>query len=80
MYLRFEFVAEFITLAKYTRELKFEEEPNYSSIQELIEAILARNKYMCDFVFDWSQENSNRSKSILSPDEKSLEKIRKDIR
>ena len=76
-------VAEFKTLIKYVRELKFEEEPNYISIQQLIEGILVRNNYLCDFIFDWNIQFKglrSKDKAIFSVDEKELNKLRKEIR
>jgi hypothetical protein len=74
------FVVELKTLVKYVRKLKFEEEPNYTSIQRLIEDVLARNNYVCDFIFDWDTQLKPQNKDMLSADEKQLNKIRKEIR
>ena len=64
-------IDEFQTLLTYSRELAFEEEPNYKYISDLLKDIFTRNAFKFDFVFDWSMEKNNqlRSTDEQSPEE-----------
>jgi hypothetical protein len=39
---------------KYSRNLKFEEEPDYAYLRGLFEKVLADNGWQLDYRFDWS--------------------------
>lgn len=45
---------------KYTRELKFEEKPDYNWIKGQFRNLLYRMDFTIDYVFDWSRLNSVR--------------------
>lgn len=55
---------EFRTLLTYTRNLQFEEEPDYSYIRGLFEEVFNRSDFTYDFIFDW---NFRKSKHIVYP-------------
>ena len=68
--------SEFSEFIKYTRQLEFEEEPNYNYIKNLFVAILKRNEQLIDerfigFIrFSWLKKNmqkkTNNHKSAIS--------------
>ena len=41
-------------MLKYCKSLKFEEDPNYAYMKELLKDVFTRNKYEYDFDFDWN--------------------------
>ena len=40
-------------MIKYTKGLKFEEEPNYQQLKDYLKEMFIREKYEYDLVFDW---------------------------
>lgn len=65
-------IEEFKILLNYTRNLQFEEEPDYKYIRSLLEEVFNRYSFEYDFNFDWSLRNKN--KRILFPTSHPLEK------
>ena len=47
---------EFIDYINYTRNLKFEEKPDYDYLKKLLYNVLDKNKYEFDFWYDWVDE------------------------
>ena len=47
------FPIQFCEYIKYTKQLKFEEEPNYEYLIGLIETVMKNKKIKNDFLFDW---------------------------
>ena len=45
--------------------MKFEEEPNYAYLKELLKDVFTRNKYDYDFDFDWNNRTVLERKSTL---------------
>lgn len=50
------FPHEFIDYINYTRNLKFEEKPDYDYLKKLLYNVLDKNKYEFDFWYDWVNE------------------------
>jgi len=46
---------EFQTFLAYTRRLQFDEEPNYAYLRRILRSLAARNGYIYDQVFDWTE-------------------------
>lgn len=49
-------------LLKYCKSLKFEEDPNYVYIKELLKDVFTRNKYEYDYIFDWTTQSFDKKK------------------
>ena len=47
------FPDEFVTFINYTRDLKFDDRPDYGFLKRLLKTIADREKIDFDFVFDW---------------------------
>lgn len=47
------FPEEFASFINYTRELKFDDRPDYGYLRRLLKTISDREKIEFDFVFDW---------------------------
>ena len=45
---------EFAEVLKYTRNIKFKEEPDYISIREKFKKTFQRLNYEYDYLYDWS--------------------------
>ena len=52
---------QFCEYIRYTRNLKFEQEPNYDYLKRLIYSVMNRYEYNFDFLFDWGIKK-NRAK------------------
>ena len=50
-----EFPCEFSEFVTYCRNLRFEEEPNYTYLKGLIKCILINYQFEFDMVFDWNE-------------------------
>jgi serine/threonine protein kinase len=48
-----ELPSEFATYFEVCRELRFEEKPDYTRLQDLFRTVMAREGYRRDFVYDW---------------------------
>eukprot|EP00826_Nyctotherus_ovalis_P066025 TRINITY_DN9734_c0_g4_i12.p2 TRINITY_DN9734_c0_g4~~TRINITY_DN9734_c0_g4_i12.p2 ORF type:complete len:182 (-),score=27.40 TRINITY_DN9734_c0_g4_i12:151-696(-) len=54
--------AEFQTLLKYAKGLKFEEEPDYVFIKSTLEAVLEANEFRRDDNFDWIENGTTSAR------------------
>lgn len=45
---------EFGTLLCYTRNLKFDESPNYNYCRKLLREVFEQNCFILDYVYDWT--------------------------
>ncbi|ORX90900.1 putative casein kinase I [Basidiobolus meristosporus CBS 931.73] len=48
------FPNEFVTYLKYTRNLRFDDKPDYNFLRKLFYDLLVREGYHYDYVFDWT--------------------------
>lgn len=48
-----DFPEEFSSFINYTRELKFDDRPDYGYLRRLLKVIAEREKIEFDHVFDW---------------------------
>ena len=63
-YVAINTIGELCAVIKHARKLRFEEEPNYAYIKELLKSAFTINNFEYDFIFDWiSQGTSFRSPS-----------------
>lgn len=46
---------EFKEFVKYTRQLRFDEEPNYDYLRGLLQSIMISNEWIYDNLFDWTE-------------------------
>jgi len=49
---------EFATYLNYCRNLKFDHQPDYTFLRELLQESFAREAYIYDFVFDWTNQDT----------------------
>jgi len=47
------FPDEFASFINYTRDLKFDDRPDYSYLKRLLKGIADKEKFELDFMFDW---------------------------
>lgn len=52
----FLFVEEFSTYLNYTRNIKFDDRPDYNFLKRLLKGIAEREKFEFDNVFDWTNK------------------------
>jgi hypothetical protein len=50
------FPSEFATFINYSKNLKFEEKPDYNYLRNLLNSAKKSNKIVSDFVYDWTGE------------------------
>lgn len=48
------FPQEFATYLTYTRNLRFDEKPDYNYLRELFKGLFQRQGYECDYIYDWN--------------------------
>ena len=48
--------SELKEFVKYTRQLRFDEEPNYDYLRGLLRSIMISNEWSYDFLFDWTEQ------------------------
>ena len=49
-------------IIQYSRDLKFDEKPNYDLIQRLIKGIGEKNGFTFDYMFDWICDDEKKKK------------------
>ena len=52
---------EFREYVHYTRNMNYEEDPNYEYLKSLFRKIMEREEYEMDFFYDWSKQNDEIS-------------------
>jgi len=45
---------EFENFLEYTKQLKYEERPNYNKLRKLLDNIMKRKNYNYDYIYDWT--------------------------
>jgi casein kinase 1 len=50
------FPNEFVTYINYTRKMQFEEEPNYEYLKSLFKAVMDKNGWKYDDIYDWTED------------------------
>lgn len=62
---------EFVTYLRYSRDLKFEEKPDYPFLRRLFRQVFIREGYQYDGQFDWiiKYQKANASANIQSPEQ-----------
>ena len=75
------FPKQFCEYIRYTRNLAFEQEPDYDYLKKLIHNVMDRYEYHFDFLFDWDiNKKKNKVEKIkLSNREKKSKKVNADI-
>lgn len=54
------FPEEILTFIHYTRDLRFDDRPNYNELKKLIKSISEREKIELDYAFDWLIKNQEK--------------------
>jgi hypothetical protein len=57
---------EFVTFTDYCKNLKFEENPNYDILRDLLNKIITRHGLQIDYKYDWVLDNSNINSNFNS--------------
>ena len=68
---------EFAEYLKYSKELKFEQEPNYNYLKNLFMSILNRNHQKMDFLFFWINTKKRNNKNEENSFDKKFDFFRK---
>ena len=71
---------EFISYVKYCRNLKFEEEPDYEFLKNLLKKVMSDNEFKLDYIYDWSDKKviiKDLSKSVCKDNSNFIKKIEK---
>ena len=58
------FPKQFCEYVRYTRNLGFEQEPNYDYLKKLIYNVMNKYEYNFDFLFDWGLKKGNAKSEI----------------
>ena len=56
------FPNEFIVYLNYCKNLRFEEKPDYSYVRSLFKELFFRERFECDFIYDWVLHSNNRKR------------------
>ena len=56
--------SEFMTYIAYTRNLKFDETPDYNYLKSLFNDLFTRLEYKKDYVYDWTIINEKKKNNI----------------
>ena len=62
-------IDEFQTLIRYSRELQFEEDPNYGYIKNIFAVMFNRYGFSWDYKFDWYSRIAGRTSHLMFPTE-----------
>ena len=68
---------EMVNFINYSRNLKFEDKPDYTYLKNLLKSAMKENNLDMDFVYDWSKKSQNKietKESSSEPKKKSLMK------
>eukprot|EP00730_Choanoeca_flexa_P002327 TRINITY_DN11008_c0_g1_i5.p1 TRINITY_DN11008_c0_g1~~TRINITY_DN11008_c0_g1_i5.p1 ORF type:complete len:338 (+),score=55.22 TRINITY_DN11008_c0_g1_i5:242-1255(+) len=57
------FPKEFLKLIEYARSLRFEEEPEYGMLRDMLRDVFERTNYSLDYVYDWTVLSSEKRAS-----------------
>ena len=57
------FPKEFCEFVNYTRNLEFEEEPNYDYLRNLLKKVMKDNNFENDYVYDWVEDKKSRGEN-----------------
>jgi len=49
-----------VTFLDYCKNLKFDENPNYELLRDLLNKIILRHGFQMDYKYDWDLENNNK--------------------
>jgi len=58
LYQYISYIGETNKLLKYCKSLKFEEDPNYDYLKQILKDMFIENNYEYDLVFDWNEQAS----------------------
>lgn len=58
---------EFQTFLEYSRSLTFKEKPNYSFLRRLFSAVMLREGYVMDMMYDWIDKGTHSPKLARNP-------------
>ena len=64
---------EFQTYVEYTRNLGYEDDPDYEMLKNLFKSIMERENYEMDYIYDWSSPIED-SKNIKNDDNSEIDK------
>ena len=70
---------EFVDFVRYTRNLEFEEEPNYDYLKSLFANVLLKNQQKNDLNFFWIVKNGKKEKEASNIQENKTKKLKRHI-
>jgi serine/threonine protein kinase len=59
-----EFPEEFSYYIRYTRNLAYEEDPDYNYLRNLLKSVMQKHGYEYDYIYDWEDNESITSLSL----------------
>ena len=62
------FPEEFIKYVNYTRNLEYEENPDYNMLRNLLKNIMKKKNYLLDYIYDWTTDEEKRSRNNKGSD------------
>ncbi|MCQ2818356.1 MAG: casein kinase 1 family protein [archaeon] len=60
------FPKEFCDYVNYTRNMEFEQEPDYNYLRGLFQKVMKDNGYAFDYQYDWVENTKNQNKSLIN--------------
>ena len=60
------FPEEFTKYVDYTRNLEYEEEPDYNMLRNLFDNVMKKKNYVFDYIYDWTTDEEKRSRNMAS--------------
>ena len=71
---------EFTEFIKYSKNLHFDEEPNYEYLKGLFMSVLSKNNYKNDFIFFWIKNENKEERKIVSKRDSSHKRLYNQIK
>ena len=68
------FPEEFSNFINYTRDLKFDDRPDYNYLKRLLKSISDKEKFEFDFNFDWIIKRKQAEEEAKREEEKRIKK------
>jgi hypothetical protein len=57
---------EFTTYLKYTRNMGFDEKPDYSYLRKIFRDLFVRERFQNDYVFDWTVYKYHKTQAAIA--------------
>ena len=56
---------QLLQFVEYSKNLKFDEKPDYNYLKNLFLSIMKENELRIEYIYDWDDEDTHREKILL---------------